>query len=354
MDSDNKRVLICRLGAIGDTIITTPLISLLNSQGYEVYYLTSEVGNLLLQNNPKITKLIVHVKDSVPSSELESYFKGIAQANECKYLIDLCESIEVNLALHPSDPRYKYPKYERKEMCDKNYYEETIDIADRQLTNQELILSAELDRNNFNPEYYYTDDEDKAMRQFFAKYAGVFTIVIGLSGSARQKTFPYYKELIERLTREIPSVQFITVGDEGCQILEYNLAGLDNVMCTSGIWSIRQSVHATKYASLIISPDTGLLHGSGCYDTPKIGLLTSTSQENITKHFINDFSIESQGVGCSPCFYLIHDADTQCNLGENRACLCMSQGHSVDRIVERVLEVFNKFPAKKVLELVNV
>lgn len=347
-----SKVLIARLGAIGDTIITTPLVSLLFNSNCEVYYLTSEVGALLLENNPKIKKIITHVKDSVPSSKLGEYFESVKLAYECDYIIDLCESIEVNLALHPSDPRYKYTKNERKEMCDRNYYQETLEIAQRQLTKQgyDLVIEgAEL-----NPEYYFTEEEDKAMRKTFADYKGAYVIVLGLSGSARQKVFPYYKELIEKITDEIPGTEFITVGDESCQILEYNLAGMDNVLCTSGIWSIRQSIHATKYANLIISPDTGLLHGSGCYDTPKIGLLTSTSKENITKHFKNDYSIEAEGVGCSPCFYLIHDADTQCPLDENRACLCMSKGHNVANITDRVLEVFLNTPQKRILEIVNV
>lgn len=350
MTEKNKRVLIARLGAIGDTIITTPLISLLHSEGYEIYYLTSEVGFSLLTHNPKIKKLILHVKDSIPSSKLGEYFKATAQAHECDHVIDLCESLEVNLALYPYDPRYKYTKYERKDLCNKNYYEETIEIADRQLGNIYGIPNVK----SFNPEYFYSEDEDFAMRKFFHDYAGVFTVLIGLSGSARQKTFPFYKELIENLTKEIPNIQFITVGDESCQILEYNLTPIDNVMCTSGIWSIRESILATKYASLVIAPDTGLLHGSGCFETPKIGLLTNTSQENIAKHFINDFSMEAEGVGCAPCFKLIQDADTECNLGENRACLCMSKGHSVERILDRTLEVFYKFPAKKVLELNHV
>lgn len=355
MEEKNKRVLIARLGAIGDTIITTPLISLLHKEGYEIFYLTSEVGAILLENNPKISKVIKHVRDSVPSDQLEDYFKSIAQANECDHIIDLCESIEVNLALFPYDPKYKYTKSERRELCNKNYYEETIAIAMRKMPEiLDGLFGKGAEDINYNPEYYFSNDEDVAMRSFFHKYAGVFTVVIGLSGSARQKTFPFYRELIDQLTKEIPNIQFVTVGDEGCQILEYNLTPLENVMCTSGVWSIRQSVLATKYASLVISPDTGLLHGAGAFDTPKIGLLTSTSQENITKHFINDFSIEAKGVGCAPCFYLIQDADAQCNLGEDRACLCMSKGHSVDAIVEKTLEVFYKFPAKKILELNHV
>ncbi len=345
----SKRILIARLGAIGDTIITTPLVSLLHKEGYEVFYLTSEVGAVLLEHNPKIAKIITHPKDSVPSNLLGDYFKSVAQYHECDYVVDLCESIEVNLALYPYDPRYKYTKRERKELCDRNYYEETLEIAKNQLFRQGCAPFQYPVKPN--PEYYFSHDEDVAMRTFFHKYAGVFTVVIGLSGSARQKTFPFYKELIEALTKEIPSIQFVTVGDEACQILEYNLTPLENVMCTSGIWSIRQSVLATKYASVVISPDTGLLHGSGAFDTPKIGLLTSTSKENITKHFENDFSMEAQGVGCAPCYYLIHDADTQCNLGQDRACLCMSKGHTVGDIMERILEVFYKFPAKKILEL---
>lgn len=349
MSDGGNRVLIARLGAIGDTIITTPLVSWLHSLNYEIVYLTSELGYALLQNNPKIFKAIKHAKDSVHSSKLGEYFKAVAQAEDCDHVIDLCESIEVNLALHPSDPRYKYPKYERKTMCDRNYYEETLEIAQRQMG-----LGHEIPwrmRAPLNPEHFPTEDEDRAMRAQFARFGGAFTVLIGLSGSARQKVFPFYRELIDRLTAEIPSVQFVTVGDEACQILEYNLASLENVLCTSGVWSIRESVLATKYASLVVAPDTGLLHGSGCYDTPKIGLMTSTSITNITKHFQNDMSMESEGVGCAPCFYLIHDADTQCNLGDNRACLCMSRGHSVDRIAERALEALYKFGPKRILEV---
>jgi ADP-heptose:LPS heptosyltransferase len=47
----------------------------------------------------------------------------------------------------------------------------------------------------------------------------------------------------------------------------------------------------TKFVDLVISPDTGVLHASGCYDTPKIGLLGHTTIENITKYFKNDYSI---------------------------------------------------------------
>jgi ADP-heptose:LPS heptosyltransferase len=347
--SDKKRVLICRLGAIGDSIITTPLVRLIEQLGHEVFYLTSEVGAHVLANNPRISKIITHKKDSVPSDQLGTYFAAVAQQEECDYWIDLCESLEVNLALYPSDPRYKYTKSERKELCDKNYYHETIRIAQAKC---ELLQGVNIDEIDLQPEMFFTSDEDNAMRKTIAGFNGAFVVLIGLSGSNRQKTFPFTRELIDQLTKEAPGIQFITVGDEPCQILEYNLAPMDNVLCTSGIWDVRQSVLAAKYASLVIAPDTGLLHGAGCFDTPKIALLTNTTAINITNTFKNVSPFQAK-VACAPCFYLIYDADTQCNLGRNRSCLCMDKGIPVDEIVNKALEIYYYERPKTVLEVVS-
>ena len=110
----------------------------------------------------------------------------------------------------------------------------------------------------------------------------------------------------------------------------------------SGIWSIRDSLLVTKYVDLVISPDTGILHGAGCFDTPKIGLLTSTSKENITKYFKNDYSLEST-VECSPCFRIIDLPEIQCPMSKETlgACECMASGMPAERVYDRICEVIN-------------
>lgn len=341
------RILIIRLGAIGDTIITTPLVRYLKQGGHEIYYLGSETAQTILQNNPHVDKFILHVRDSVPNDKLGDYFESVREAHECDKLIDLCESIEVNLALYPNDPRSKYPKYERMEMCNKNYYEETFRITEKQLQLQfpcyaDHDVPAEV-KEYYNPEIFFTSEEESEMEKFFKELTGRFVILWGLSGSSRNKTYPYSDKVIKRLIKDHGDVSVITVGDEACQILEYPICDIKRVICKSGQWSIRQSILACKYASLVVSPDTGLLHGSGAYPTPKIGLFTATTRENVTKHFLNDYSLEPEGIDCAPCFLLIYKANVQSNMAEDGITpLCCAYGIPPQKLIERIEVVYDK------------
>lgn len=342
------RILVCRLGAWGDSIITTPLVRYLKQQGHEVYYLGSEQAQAVLENNPNVDKFILHVKDSIASNKLEEYFEATATAHDCEKIIDLCESIEVNLCLSPSQPAYNYPKYERMDICNKNYYVETFDIARQQV--KESFKEAwkfydpKLMQSTYQPQMFFTESEEKfIMDDIRTPYMGEKKILWGLSGSSRQKTYPPAQML--EVIKAFPDCIHITVGDEVCRLLEWpftKVKGFENVITRAGKYTMRESILATKYVDLVIAPDTGLLHGSGCFDTPKIGLMTNTTIENITKHFKNDYSLESKGVACSPCFHLVYKSDVQAQLDSDQMTpLCMSMGMGSDRLIERIKEVFD-------------
>lgn len=329
---------------MSDSIITTALVRYLKQQGHEVYYLGSEQAQEILENNPNIDKFILHKRDSIESNKLAEYFKATADANECDKYIDLCESIEVNLALSPSMPQSKYPKYERMEICSKNYYEETFEITGKKTGDYgRLVMRHD---KNFNPEMFFTEQEEKfIMDDIRTPYMGKKKILWGLSGSSRQKTYP--PEYMAKVVAAFPDYIHITVGDEPCRILEWIFTHptvkdkFSNIVPRSGKWSIRESILATKYVDLVIAPDTGLLHGSGCFDTPKIGLFTNTSIENVSKHFKNDYSLQAENVSCSPCFNLIYKADVQAQIDDSDGTpLCMKWGHPPDRLISRIKEVF--------------
>lgn len=339
------RILIVRLGGIGDCLIVTPLIKYLYEQGNEIYFLTSEQGMEIYKNNPHITKLHLHPKNSIPNEALGDYFESFKQSWECDKIIDLCESIEVNLALYPSSPRYKYTKQEKYALCDKNYYEETFKIAQKQLagtSTMPLIWQEKPQGSLFLPEVYIDASEEKEMQTFIRQFKDKFVIIWGLSGSARCKTYPYVEEVMQAAFKQWPDVVFITVGDEICQVLEKPLERYSKVIRKSGQWSIRQSILACKYANLVIAPDTGILHGAGCFDTPKIGLLTHSTIVNITKYFKNDYSIECDHdlVSCSPCFQLHYVSKISCNFGiDGYTPLCMAVGLPINRIIEQIKKV---------------
>lgn len=348
------RVLIARLGAFGDTLITTPLIKYLKKQGHEIYYLTSDNGRTILENNPNIDRLIFHVRDSVPNTELGKYFEATRKLYECDIIVDLCESIEIALAFSPSQPESKYPKYEKILIANKNYYEETFTWTEKILDKKFPELYDKKGFQEFiNPEMFFTDQEEKFIEEDIRiPYMGKKKILWGLSGSSRQKTYP--PEYMLKVIEAFPDYIHITVGEEVCRLLEWPFTHPDvkdrfpNVVPRAAKFTMRESILACKYVDLVIAPDTGLLHGSGCFDTPKIGLLTNTSRENITKHFKNDYSLEAEGVACAPCFNLIYDANVQAQTDTDGTPLCMKMGIEPERIIKRIKEVFDDFKEKTI------
>lgn len=325
------RYLVVRIGAFGDALITTPLIRCLKKQGHEVYYLMSERGEQMLRHNPYIDKAIMHSDDSVANDKLGEYFDRIAKDNKCDKVINLCESIEVRLAVMSDYPMWNWSKKERREYCNKNYYEYTFEHAG---------FSAE--GISLKPEMFFTQAEEDFIAEFRKRFIGQQLILWGLSGSARQKTYPYVPYIANDLLKKYKNVVFVLVGGEACKVLECAFPKHHRIIKMSGAFTMRQSCLLTKYSSIVVSPDTGLLHAAGCWDTPKIGLLTHSTIENITKHFVNDFSIESEAV-CAPCFRLIKDAEKEClHERETKACLCMGkEGMKPEKIFNRITEVLD-------------
>jgi len=326
------RYLIVRIGAYGDALITTPLIHYLKEQGNEVYYLMSERAEQMLRYNSNIDKAIIHPENSVENDNLGEYFEQVRVDNDCDKLINLCESIEVRLAVLSDYPQWNWTKEERKAYCNRNYYEYTFEHAG----------FGQIERVSYLPEMFFTKEEEDYILQFRKRFLGQKIVMWGLSGSGRQKTYPYVPYIVGDLVRDFKDVVVILVGGEGCKILECGFPNHKRILKMSGEFNMRQSALMAKYASLVISPDTGFLHCAGCWDTPKIGLLTHSTIENITKHFKNDYSIESTSV-CAPCFRLITNAEVEC-LHEKgtKACLCMSKEHMKPEVIyNRIKEVLN-------------
>jgi len=324
-----ERILIARIGAFGDCIIITPLIRHLKQQGHEIYVLTSERGMEIFSHNPHIDKLILHKKDSVHVTKLRDHFKVIQETYECGRFIDLCESIECNLAFHPSQPMYNYDREERKALANKNYYEETFNFAK---------VPVKVSHETMRPEVFFTEKEEVNNTEFRSQFIGKKLIVWGLSGSALHKSYPYTHIVMSEILNKHEDVVFITVGDEGCEILEQTLRH-ERVVWKSNRWNFREAMCMVSHAFAMVSPDTGILHCAGAYDLPKIGLLTSVSKTNITKYFKNDHSIQSD-VPCAPCYRLIYDASVQCPTdSEMYAPFCNAYGISPQQVIDKLNKI---------------
>lgn len=340
------RILLVRLGAIGDSIIITPLIRFLKSQGHEIYLQTSETGMQVLAHNPHVDKFIPYKTKSVTDDKLEAHWEKLAKDHGCEKIINMCESIERALSFHPIDPVYNYTKEERHARGNKNFYEYAFEHCNSQGTL--ALFSRDSFSEHLRPELFFTEKEASSMSDFFHQFDGKFVILWGLSGSGNNKMYPYTDYVIGDLLRDHKDVIVITVGDESCQMLE--VIEDERVIRKSGKWTIRESLLATKYADLVVAPDTGVLHGAGCFDTPKIGLIGSNTIENLTKHFENDFSIEADPglIPCAPCHRQIYQASTQCPIDDQHLLpKCMSMGINPKLVLERIEIVIARFGKKE-------
>lgn len=337
------KILIFRKGAFGDVIVTTPLIRYLHSKGHEIYYIANERGVQVLRNNPYITKLIEDKTDSVPSDQLPKLMQYHADRNNCKKILDLSESIEVALSQHPRSSGYKLPRLEKLRRFNRNYYEYTFEFADRiihECMGDDWKKEDVNERREFlKPELFFTDIEREDASKYMKPYS--FNILIGMSGSGTNKAYPWTEHVAHTICEELKDVHITTVGDERCQMIEPILK--DRITNLSGKISMRTSMALCGLVDLILSPDTGLLHSSGAYSTPKIGLLGHNTREVITKHFMNDYSIEADPelAECAPCLSLIYNMKLQCPIDlSTGGCMCMSKAIKPELVIERIREVY--------------
>jgi heptosyltransferase-2 len=123
------------------------------------------------------------------------------------------------------------------------------------------------------------------------------------------------------------------VGDNKAKLIEDDVSCEITKLC--GKIEFITSALLTKYVDLVISVDSGVLHAAGCFDTPKIALLGNSSAENITKHFKNCTTIESDCM-CSPCFKTIFEIG-ECPIDKTtNATLCMGYGISPFEILDSI------------------
>lgn len=317
-----KKALIIRYGAYGDGLIITPAVRRLKELGYHTILYGSQRMKEIFENNPYLDEFIMHDKN-MPRENLPEHWEELQKTvgPEDKW-VNFSESIECNVALHPINPGYNYTKKERFDLCNKNYYDATEEWA-------------KLEGCQKLPELYFTPFELEEAQKYLKKEH--INILWQLSGSGRQKVYPWTDYVIGELLKNFENIQIITTGDERCQLLE----SVEDSQITnlSGRISTRIAMCLTQFVDLVISPDTGVLHASGCYATPKIGLLGHTTRTNITKYFKNDYSLEAQ-CACAPCFRLIYDSEIQCPRDfVTQAAWCMSEGISPERLYDRIIGI---------------
>jgi len=289
-----KKALLIRYGAFGDAIMISSIFPFIKRGGYHLTLNIAERIVPVLRNNPYIDNIIVHETDSVPNDKLSEHWDRLSQGYD--RVINLSESIEKGLLVIEGSDEFWLPKEERHRMCNHNYYDRTMELAGYPV-------------RGCTGELYFSQVEKMNGRALRKKYKNKFLILWALSGSSYHKAYPYTEYCIKVFLARHPDAFVITCGDVFCKVLEMDLQGHPQVKLCSDEWGIRKSMYTTKIADLVIGAETGITNAVGCFDTPKIVLLSHSSKENLTKYFDNCFSLYAQDCDCYPCHRLIYSRE---------------------------------------------
>jgi ADP-heptose:LPS heptosyltransferase/predicted SAM-dependent methyltransferase len=319
MQRHAKSVLVIRHGGIGDQLQAAYLLPELKREGFHVTVLTTPDGQAPIAHDPHVDEWFLVDKDQVPNNELGYFWRSLEKYYD--RIVNLNESVEGAFLALPGRINFMWPHEVRHKRLNVNYAEHAADLA----------------QIPFKPEgkFYPTTDEifqatnrkrdirarlDPPARSMFQADPPWFFIMWTLAGSSPHKFTPWQDGVIGAILARLPRAIVILTGDVACKILE---AGLEHprIVPLSGELTVRETLALAQQMDLVIGPETGVLNAV-CYEAmPKVVMLSHSSWENLTRHWVNTYSIPGKAP-CYPCHRLHLDATFCPRDPESHAAIC--------------------------------
>lgn len=290
-----KRVCIARYGAIGDALQLTPVIHQLHDDGYDVTLNISPYTESIYKNNPYVSNIICQERNVIPNPDLGEYWDYWKK--EYDLYINLSESIEGKLLKVEGRNDFYTPAKWRRDNCNVNYHDQHMLLAN--LSHSKYTL----------PELYFSRDEIKDIEYEMRPIKDKFKIVWALKGSSHHKQYPFFQEVASVWLNKHPDSVILMLG--GPESIPLQIKH-DQAIPLAGQWDIRKSLALVSKSDLVIGPESAIVNGASCFDTPKICLLSHSSKNNLTQYWINNYSIEpDKNISpCYPCHQLHYTLDS--------------------------------------------
>ena len=300
------KVLVIRFSSIGDIVLTTPVVRCLK-QKYpqaEVHYLTKVAYGPMLTSNPYIDRLFYLNDDLAEVTE---------QLKKEKYdhVVDLHNNIRtmrVKKALKVKS--YAFPKLNFKKWLLVNLKMDVM--PDKSIVERyfEAVRPLGVYNDGKGLDYFLRTDKQLTNTDIpMSHWGGFVGCVIGGSYNTKKLPVQQWKKFCETVPYPVMLLGGPEDRAEGDEI-----AALDRIKIynSCGKFSLNESAELVKYAKVIVSNDTGLMHVAAAFQKPIISLWGNTSPEmgmfpyygfNNLKDRIAAQSVimENKNLGCHPC-----------------------------------------------------
>jgi ADP-heptose:LPS heptosyltransferase len=295
------KILIIRFSSIGDIVLTTPVLRALKDQlsDVEIHYLTKKKFATLLENNPRIDKLITIDK---------SINEVLAQLKEEDYdlVVDLHKNVRT-LALKTKlkRPTKSFDKLNFQKWLlvnTKKNHMPDIHIVDRYM---ETISSLGIKQDGLPCEFYIAP-ENEVKNIDHLDLAKTTYLGVAIGAQFATKCLPVEKtvEILSKINLPIVLLGGPEDEEKGNEIVA-QLSGKE-IINTCGRFNLQQSASIVRQANILLTHDTGLMHIASCFKVPIVSVWGNTMPElGMYPYYPKNpelYSIhEVKNLSCRPC-----------------------------------------------------
>ena len=291
-----KRAGLVRLGGNGDALWAASVAAHLHDQGFEVTAYVAANGEEVLRHDPHIARIVVIPTGILTEDELIEYWAH--EAPKFDKWVNLIGSVEERLLPHQSSQAFYLSHALRHKLMNHNYLDMVHTFAE--------LPDGIASRQKFYP----TEAEIKWASEMRARLPGPL-VLLSPVGSGPTKAWPHAQRFMELMADA--GVYTVMVGDldnmPALDLVERHGVEFGHVVGQE--WPLRLAMAYALTADAVVATESVFANAVAMEAMPKVVLLSHSSNENLTRDWINTAALEAP-VACHPC-HRIHNA---------RAVLC--------------------------------
>lgn len=323
LDKDEwRRILIVRLSAIGDVVMTTPVAEALRRAFPDAYiaWVVEDRSRDVIEGNPYLDEIIVWRRTTGQGGTLKRAAAYLAEARNLRrelrarkfdVAIDFQGLLRSALVARMSGARHRVGFDSARERADL-LYSVRLPMQDTGLRGpemyQRMLQLLGLAHDDFEMHIHIGDEDRAFARRFIAEAvstrpgaAKVVALCPATTWEHKHWTVDGWARVADELADRHDAVP-IFLGSKADAELMSRIRALMKCDAESAIGktTLKQASAILEQSDLVISVDTGLLHIANALNRPIIGIFGPTTWQYLRKK--DTLAIVAKDLPCMPCF----------------------------------------------------
>ena len=316
-------VLVVRFSAIGDILLTTPLLRAIRTRypGARISVLTKAQFVPLLSHNPYVSEVL----SVAPGERLLAVAERV-RAVRYTHLLDLHGSLRTQaLRMLAPGPWRTYAKrrLERALLvtAKRNTYRDDVPVAERYF---EAASDLGVEPDGGPPDFFLSEEADRgAAARLEALQIGrerpIVAIAPGAAHATKRWPLDHWVALIAQIIPTGADVAVLGGPDDREAAAEITRRAGANVGSVAGALGLQETGAVIRRAEALVSGDTGVMHMATGVGTPVVALFGPTVRQFGFFPYRSPATVVELGLPCRPCSA---HGTSRCPLGHHH---CMRQ-----------------------------